>query len=135
MGGLYALVMHIRHGIPALLINPALAPSILIEMRLGDTYGFSNGDEIVISTEHVEQFAEVEKEIEQGISDKKIVGNKVIALIGEQDEVLDQNVMKEILKQAGIEIISYDTDHHFTGFDKVVVSDAKVRNLLLRKFN
>ncbi|CCO23794.1 YqiA/YcfP family alpha/beta fold hydrolase [Maridesulfovibrio hydrothermalis] len=131
MGGLYALVMHIRHNIPALLINPALTPATLVGNRLGEVYEFSNGDQIVISDEHVAQFAEVEKEIASGIAGNHIARNKVMALIGEQDELLDQEIMKGILRKAGAEIISYDTDHRFTGFDEVVASDRKVRHFLL----
>ncbi len=135
MGGLYALVMHIRHGVPVMLINPALTPAALVGNRLGETYEFSNGDQIVISEEHVTDFAKVEKEIREGITNNVIIKNRVLALIGEQDEVLDQEIMKGILREAGAAIISYDTDHHFTGFDKVVLKNQKVRNFLLKKWS
>lgn len=135
MGGLYALVMHMRHNIPAMLINPALTPAALVKNRIGDVYEFSNGDQIVISDEHVRQFAEVEKEIEEGINNNIVTKGQVLALIGEQDELLDQNIMKEILRRAGAEIISYETDHHFSGFDEVISSDEKVQHFLLRKRN
>lgn len=135
MGGLYALVMHIRHEVPVMLINPALTPATLVGNRLGETYEFSNGDQIVISEEHVADFSKVEKEIREGIANNAIIKNRVLALLGEQDEVLDQKIMKGILREAGAEIISYNTDHHFTGFDEVVIKDEKVRNFLLRKWS
>lgn len=135
MGGLYALIMHMRHGVPAMLINPALTPAALVGNRLGEIYEFSNGDQVLISEDHVSKFAIVEKELKAGIANKAVIKGQLIALIGEQDEVLDQKIMKDILRKAGAEIISYDTDHHFTGFDKVVTKDEKVKNLLLKKWS
>ncbi len=131
MGGLYALVMHIRHNIPALLINPALAPSSLVQKRLGEVYDFGNGKTILITTQHVEKFAEVEKEIEKAIHDGFEAKGKVLALLGEQDEVLDQTEMKKILGKLNVEVISFETDHHFEGYDKVTETNQKVRNFLL----
>ncbi len=133
MGGLYSLVMQIRHNIPALLINPALTPGDLIAARIGEPYEFSNGERIIISKEDADRFYVVQHEIEQGIESGKVGRNSVMALIGEQDELLDQTKMKEILRKAGAEIISYDTDHRFTGFDEVLKQNDKVRDFLLRK--
>ncbi|MBI9112558.1 YqiA/YcfP family alpha/beta fold hydrolase [Maridesulfovibrio ferrireducens] len=132
MGGLYALVMHIRHKIPALLINPALTPASLVEKRVGETYDFKNGKQIIITSEHVDKFAKVESEIEKAICEGLVKKDKVLALLGEQDEVLDQNVMKGLLKKLGVEIVSFETDHHFTGYDKVTENNRKVRNFLLK---
>lgn len=131
MGGLYSLVMHFRHGVPALLVNPCLTPVTLIRNRLGEVYEFSNGDSIVISGEHVIPFEQVEEELEKGIAEKGVRNGEVLALIGEQDELLDQKVIKSILKRAGAGIISYNTDHHFEGFDQATRHDIKVREFLL----
>ncbi|NDV22880.1 YqiA/YcfP family alpha/beta fold hydrolase [Desulfovibrio sp. JC022] len=135
MGGLYSLIMHFRHSVPALLINPALTPATLVRSRLGEIYEFSNGESILISQEHVDSFAMVEKELEKGIAEKGVCAGQVLALIGEQDELLDQQVMKSILRKAGAEIISYNTDHHFEGFDQVARHDIKVRDFLLTMRN
>ncbi|WP_320006163.1 YqiA/YcfP family alpha/beta fold hydrolase [Maridesulfovibrio sp.] len=131
MGGLYSMIMHIRHGVPALLINPALTPATLVRNRLGETYEFANGDSIVIAQEHVDRFAIAEKELEEGITENKIKQGHLLALIGEQDELLDQNIMKSILKRAGAEIISYDNDHQFQGYDEVSLTDERVKEFLL----
>lgn len=131
MGGLYSLVMHFRHGVPALLVNPCLTPATLIRNRLGEVYEFSNGDSIVISEEHVSPFEQVEEELEKGIAEKGVRNGEVLALIGEQDELLDQKIIKSILKRAGAGIISYNTDHHFEGFDQAARHDIKIRNFLL----
>ncbi len=105
MGGLYSLIMHFRHSVPALLINPALTPAALVCNRLGDTYEFTNGDSILISEDHVNRFAEVEDELNKGIAEKGVRNGEVLALIGEQDELLDQKIMKSILRKAGADII------------------------------
>ncbi|WP_031481847.1 YqiA/YcfP family alpha/beta fold hydrolase [Maridesulfovibrio frigidus] len=131
MGGFYALVMHLRHGIPALLINPALTPAALVQSRVGEMYDFKNGQQLLIEQEHVERFARVEKEITEALTAGGINKGGVLALIGEQDEVLDQNIMKGILTKLGAEVISYETDHHFAGYDKVTEDDQKVRSFLL----
>ncbi|TIH13233.1 hypothetical protein D0S45_15705 [Marinifilum sp. JC120] len=133
MGGLYSLIMHFRHSIPALLINPALTPAALVRNRLGEVYEFSNGDSILISQEHVDRFAMVERELKKGIVEKGVHNGEVLALIGEQDELLDQNIMKSILRKAGAEIISYDTDHHFEGYDEVSRKNENVREFLLTR--
>ena len=132
MGGLYSMLMHMRHGVPALLINPALTPASLVSNRLGETYEFSNGDSIIIEQEHVDRFAIVEKELKEGIEENKVKQGQLLALIGEQDELLDQKIMKSILKRAGAEIISYDNDHQFQGYDEVSLTDKKVRDFLLK---
>lgn len=131
MGGLYSLIMHFRYHVPALLINPALTPTTLVRNRLGEIYKFSNGDSILVSQEHVNRFAIVEKELHESIANKGIAKGQVLALIGEQDELLDQNIMKSILRKAGAEIISYNTNHHFEGIDQVTLHDIKVRDFLL----
>ena len=132
MGGLYSLVMHLRHGVPALLINPALTPAALVRNRLGEIYEFSNGDSILIEQEHVDRFAIVEKELKKGIEEKGAGAGQVLALIGEQDELLDQKIMKSILRKAGAEILSYDNDHQFQGYDVISRTDEKVRDFLLK---
>lgn len=131
MGGLYSMIMHMRHGVPALLINPALTPASLVRSRLGETYEFSNGDSIIIEQEHVDRFSIAEKELEEGIAGKKVKQGQLLALIGEQDELLDQTIMKKILKRAGAEIISYDNDHQFQGYDEISLTDKKVKEFLL----
>lgn len=131
MGGLYSLIMHIRHKVPALLINPALTPGDLIAARVGEPYEFSNGERIIISSEDADRFYEVQKELEKGIRDGKVEKGRTMALIGEQDELLDQERMKSILCSAGTEIISYETDHRFTGYDEVLKNDSQVREFLL----
>ncbi len=131
MGGFYALVMHLRHNIPALLINPALTPAALVQSRVGEMYDFKNGKKLLIEQEHVEIFALIEKEITEALTSGGVNKGDVLALIGEQDEVLDQNIMKGILAKLGAEIISYDTDHHFAGYDKITENDQKVRSFLL----
>lgn len=134
MGGLYSLIMHLRHGVPALLINPALNPAALVRSRLGDVYEFANGDSILIKQEHVDRFAMVEEELEKGITEKGTIKGQVLALLGEQDELLDQNHMKSILKRAGAQIISYDNDHQFQGYEEISITDD-VRNFLLKQRN
>ncbi|MFW5499820.1 MULTISPECIES: YqiA/YcfP family alpha/beta fold hydrolase [unclassified Maridesulfovibrio] len=131
MGGLYSLIMHFRHSVPALLINPALTPAALVRNRLGDTYEFANGDSILISEDHVNRFAEVEDELNKGIAEKGVRNGEVLALIGEQDELLDQKIMKSILRKAGADIISYNTDHRFEGYEQTCRHDIKVREFLL----
>lgn len=131
MGGLYSLIMHFRYRVPALLINPALTPAALVRNRLGEMYEFSNGDSILVSQKHVDRFAIVEKELHESIANKGVAKGQVLALIGEQDELLDQNIMKSILKKAGAEIISYNTNHHFEGIDRVIRHDIKIRDFLL----
>lgn len=131
MGGLYSMVMHFRHGVPALLVNPCLTPVSLIRSRLGEVYEFSNGESIIISEEHITPFEQVEEELEKGIAEKGVRNGEVLALIGEQDELLDQKVIKSILKRAGAGIISYNTDHRFEGFDQATRHDIKVRDFLL----
>ncbi|WP_432735088.1 YqiA/YcfP family alpha/beta fold hydrolase [Maridesulfovibrio sp. FT414] len=130
MGGLYSLIMHMRHGVPALLINPALTPGDLISARVGEPYEFSNGDRIIISEEHARSFALVQDEVEQGIKDGRSEGSKILALIGEQDELLDQETMKSILRRAGAGIISYETDHRFSIFEDVLEKDSRVKAFL-----
>ncbi len=132
MGGFYSLIMHLRHRIPALLINPALTPAELVRNRLGDVYEFSNGDSILISQEHVDRFATAQEELEKRIAKQGASRGQVLALIGEHDELLDQNAMKSILKKAGAAIISYDTDHQFQGYGEVSRKDERVRNFLLQ---
>ncbi|WP_320172332.1 YqiA/YcfP family alpha/beta fold hydrolase [Maridesulfovibrio sp.] len=131
MGGLYSLVMHMRHGVPALLINPALAPGDLIAAKVGEPYEFSNGDSIIVSEEHAERFFTVQREVEDGVMAGMVDGRQILALIGEQDELLDQNRMKDILRRAGAGIISYDTDHRFSIFEEVLGSDGRVRDFLV----
>ncbi|NDV27902.1 YqiA/YcfP family alpha/beta fold hydrolase [Desulfovibrio sp. JC010] len=133
MGGLYSLIMHLRHGVPALLINPALTPAALVRSRLGEIYEFSNGDSILIEQEHVDRFTIVEEELQKGIAEKGVNKGHVLALIGEQDELLDQNIMKSILRKAGAEIISYDNDHQFQGYDRISIADENVRTFLLKQ--
>lgn len=132
MGGLYAMIMHIRHGIPAILINPALAPSSLVEKRVGEVYDFGNGKTILITAAHVEKFAAVEAEIKKAICDGFAAKGKVMALLGEFDEVLDQTEMKKILEKLSAEIIMFKTDHHFDGYDKIIETNSQIRNFLLK---
>lgn len=131
MGGLYSMIMHIRHKVPALLINPALTPGDLIMDRVGEPYEFSNGEQIIINEEHAASFMKVQDEVEQGVRAEKIDGAMILALIGEQDELLDQTVIKSILSRAEAGIISYDTDHRFSCFEETLRTDSKVRDFLM----
>lgn len=127
MGGFYSLLAHIRFGVKALLINPALNPSVLLLDRIGEVENYKTGEKGVITRDHVGIFEELESEIKQGKTDD----SKLLALLGEEDEVLDQSVIKKILESKGIEYLCFNDNHHFDGYDELLGHDMRIRSFLL----
>lgn len=127
MGGFYALLAHIRLGVKVLMINPALNPSVLLLDHLGEVENYKTGEKGIVTHDHVQVFEKLEDEIKFGKADP----SKLLALLGEEDEVLDQNVVKKILREKGINALCFHDNHHFDAYDVLLGSDQKIRAFLL----
>jgi hypothetical protein len=129
MGGFYSLLAHIRFGVKVLMINPALNPSVLLLDHIGEVENYKTGEKGVVTHDHVQVFEKLEDEIMQGKTDP----SKLMALLGEEDEVLDQKVMKKILDAKGVNYLCFHDNHHFDAYDILLEEDKRIRSFLVNE--
>lgn len=127
MGGFYSLLAHIRFGVKALMINPALNPSVLLLDHIGEVENYKTGEKGIVTHDHVQVFEKLEDEIKNGSIDP----DRLMALLGKEDEVLDQEKMKKILDSKGIKYLSFHDNHHFDAYDVLLGSDGRIKSFLL----
>ena len=109
LGGFYATVLAERHGLPAVLINPAVPAAIPLDTWIGRHDNFYSGDFFDFTAEHVAQL--------RALDPPSLHADRYWLLLEENDEVLD--VRDALRRYAGARIdLLPGGDHSFTRFDE-----------------
>ena len=108
LGGYYATCLAERHGLKALLINPAVSPHRLFDGRLGPQQNFYSGESWDLTLDHVHALAELEVPPPQDA-----VRFQVWLQTG--DETLDYRHAERYYRHCALRIQA-GGDHSFQGF-------------------
>ena len=119
MGGFYATYLAEKYRLPAVLINPAVAPDRLLLRILGPHQHPHSGEWVVLTEQHVAQLRQQEVEI----SHPELF--RVYLQTG--DEVLDYRLAEKKYAACGL-TIQPGGDHSFQRFDTLL---AEVMEFLL----
>lgn len=116
LGGYYALYLHARIGLPAVLINPAVRPFERLTEYLGENTNYYTGERYQVTPAHM---AELRALCLPVVNDP----DKLYLLTQTADETLDFHEAVQVLN--GVRMwIQYGGSHAFERFDTVLCSIA-----------
>ncbi|MCE2914535.1 MAG: YqiA/YcfP family alpha/beta fold hydrolase [Rubrivivax sp.] len=111
LGGFYATVLHQRHGLPAVLINPAVAPARDLAAHIGEQQTWHRPeDRFFFRPEYV---AELQSMTQPGLRDPA----RVLAVLATGDEVLSFAEMAERYAGARQHVV-HGSDHALSDFEQ-----------------
>lgn len=114
LGGYYATWLAEKHGLKAVLVNPAVRPYELLPAFLGLNRNLYTGEEYELTQAHIEQLRQLEVPAITRLE-------RYLLIVGTQDEVLDYR--DALAKYAGAQkIIIEGGDHGLTNFAEHVGS-------------
>jgi predicted esterase YcpF (UPF0227 family) len=126
LGGFYATFLAERYALPAVLINPAVAPYDLLESAIGAQVNLYTGARYELTREHLAELRALEVE--------RVTVERYLLIVGTADEVLDYRAALE--KYSGSEqILVEGGDHGLSGFERYLdrvlafCADARKRRL------
>ena len=108
LGGYYATWLAERHGLKAVLINPAVAPHRLFDGQLGPQTNYYSGETWELSLDHVAALAELEVAA-------PVDGSRYQVWLQTADETLDYRAAERFYRAAALRIES-GGDHSFQRF-------------------
>lgn len=110
LGGFFATVMAERHGVPAVVINPAVRPYELLTDYAGTQTNLYTGETFEVRDEHLEQL--------QRMDPPRITHpERFMVLVQKGDETLDYREAVERFEGAKL-VVEEGGDHRFTTFEQ-----------------
>jgi hypothetical protein len=110
LGGFYATVLHNRHRVPTVVINPAVDPARDLAAHIGEQHTWQNPDDrFFFRAEYVDELRALAR---PGLA----APDQVLAIIATGDEVLDWREMAARYGGATQHIVP-GSDHGLTDFD------------------
>ncbi len=107
LGGYYATWLAERHGIRAVLVNPAVRPYALLAGEVGRQKNFHTGEEYDFTAQHIAELRALEVE--------SITPEKYLLMVETGDEVLDYRHAVEKYRGAQ-QLVIQGGDHGFSDF-------------------
>ena len=117
LGGYYALYLHHRYKLPAVLVNPAVRPYELLQDYLGINKNLYTGEEYEVRQEHMDQLRALDVLSVVGGQG----GQELYLLTQTGDEVLDYREATDALNSTKSWIV-YGGDHAYQGFSSALPS-------------
>ena len=108
LGGYYATCLAERHGLKALLVNPAVAPHRMFDGHLGPQQNFYSGETWELTLDHVKALAELEVPAPQD-------PQRFQVWLQTADETLDYRAAQQYYRACALRIQA-GGDHSFQGF-------------------
>lgn len=108
LGGYYATHLAQRHGLKALLINPAVNPHRLFDGYLGPQQNFYSGETWELTLDHIEALAALEVAPPEA-------GARIEVWLQTGDETLDYRHAERFYQHCALDI-QQDGDHGYQGF-------------------
>ncbi len=110
LGGFYATWLAEQYNCPAVLINPAVNPHVLLEKYLGENTNYYTAESWVLKQAHIEQFRKLNIE---NITNP----HRYLLMLQAGDETLDYK--QALRKYAGCHsIVEQGGSHEFSGFER-----------------
>lgn len=108
LGGYYATVLAERHGLRALLINPAVRPWTLFEGRLGEQHNYHSGERWLLKETHLVALEQMQVAAPRD-------GTRYQVWLQTADETLDYRQAEVFYRSCALRIQA-GGDHGFQGF-------------------
>lgn len=108
LGGYYATVLAERHGLRALLINPAVRPWSLFEGRLGEQHNYHSGERWLLEEAHLTALERMQVAA-------PLEGERYQVWLQTADETLDYRQAEVFYRNCALRIQA-GGDHGFQGF-------------------
>ncbi len=113
MGGFWSTYLAERYDLPALLINPAVRPSMLMPEYIGKSLkNYHTEDSYTLEAEHIEQLKAL-------LPEKITRPQNYWVLLQTEDETLDYRQAEALYQEARL-TIEEGGDHAFQGFERFI---------------
>ena len=134
LGGFYATWLAERHGVRAVLINPAIDPHVSLRAYLGPQQGYHSGEPYELSEEHLQQW--------EKLFVNRVHPERYLLLVETGDEVLDYRAAvrkyqgaKQVVVQGGDHTLASFPEHippilEFAGMDLTTSASSRTNSLL-----
>ena len=107
LGGFFAMVMAVRYGLPAVLINPATYPYRLMEASLGEHTNLYTGERFYVTEDHVRQL--------RAMDPGPPHAERLMVLLETGDETLDYRQAVERFAGSKL-VVNEGGNHRYTRF-------------------
>ena len=109
LGGFYATCLAERHGVNAVLVNPAMRPYALLETFIGPQTNLYTGETYWLTPEHLAELRSLEVE--------RVTPARYLLMVETGDEVLDYR--EAVSRYAGAEqVVIEGGEHGFANFER-----------------
>lgn len=117
LGGFYAHLLHNHMLIPAILINPAIKPSVTLKQWLGDVVNHSTGETFQLTDRHIAKFHMLENRRDRN---DYMFAENLDVIIAEDDEIIpvDETIQFYQYRKAKVHV-SKTGGHRFENMDFV----------------
>lgn len=115
LGAFYALLLHKKYKIPAILINPAIYPWIQLKVFIGENTNPATGKKFLWEEKYLTQLKELEDN-----SEKYFDLKDVFLIVASDDELINYNETISLLGKTGSLIIWDDSGHEFRRFPEAM---------------
>ena len=107
LGGFYANILAARHGLRAVLVNPAVHPHMLLKAHVGEQRNHHTGELVQVEVEHFSMLEHLEA--------KPLYPERLWVLLETGDETLDYRQAERFYQGCAIDITSGGS-HSYDGF-------------------
>ncbi len=85
LGGFYAMVLAVKHKVPAILINPSINPYESLKDEVGKQINYKTDEEYEFTQQHLKSLKDLQPSKEEILN----VKDKIFVYLDEEDELLD----------------------------------------------
>ncbi len=122
MGGFWATLLAARYDLKAVLVNPAVRPSELMQTVLGENENPYTGHRFVLDGGHVDYLRQLEMPA-------PVRRDNLLLLVQTGDETLDYRRAVDYYRGCE-QVVEADGDHRFQGFDRHLPAIMQFLNVL-----
>ena len=116
LGGYFSTYLSEKYHLPAVLINPAIQPYLLLNDYIGQQTNPYTQEIYHVEPDHMDQLKALER--------KKIVQNNYLVMVQTGDEVLDYRLAVEKFAHAEL-IVQQGGDHSFVNYEQMLPQIAQ----------
>jgi len=128
LGGFYALHLHVRFNIPAVLLNPTVQPVADLKRRIKNDSGFDPQVLIGWNDAYLDEFSDYYHD------PNEIRKDKLTVCLNRDDELLDYRIAENYFQPSGCKIILNDKGGHvFLNFTEILPEIISVYDRISNK--
>jgi len=115
LGGFYAMVLAIKHNVPAILINPSVNPYESLKDEIGRQINYKTDEEYEFTKEHLEALKKLQPSKEEILKAR----DRIFVYLDEDDELLDSRETAKFFDKFYLKMYP-GGNHRFTHMNELI---------------